>query len=75
MIPAPAGPPCPEWGAARDRDPVAQRSRAFFALLDWGAVPARDPRRPWPGPPPHPRATPPSPRARAAASTARRASA
>jgi hypothetical protein len=56
MIPAPAGPPCPEWEAARDRDPVVQRYRPFFALLDWGAVPERDPRRPWPGPPPHPRA-------------------
>jgi hypothetical protein len=56
MIPAPAGPPCPEWEAARDGGPAAQRYRAFFALLDWGAVPERDPARPWPGPPPHPRA-------------------
>ena len=35
MIPAPAGPPGPAWEAARDRDPVVQRYRAFFALLDW----------------------------------------
>jgi len=56
MIPAPAGPPSPAWEAARDRDPVVQRYRALFALLDWSVVPERDPRRPWPGSPPHPRA-------------------
>jgi hypothetical protein len=56
MIPASEGPPGPAWEAARDADPVVQRYRAFFALLDWGAVPERDPRRPWPGPPPHPAA-------------------
>src|SRR5262245_31419943 len=56
MMPAPAGPPCPDWEAARDRGPVVQRYRAFFALLDWSVVPERDPARPWPGSPPHPRA-------------------
>jgi len=28
--------------------------RAFFALLDWSVVPAREESRPWPGPVPHP---------------------
>jgi len=56
MIPAPAGSPDPAWEAARDRDPVVQRYRAFFALLDWAVVPERDPHRPWPGSPPHPTA-------------------
>jgi hypothetical protein len=37
-------------------DPVVQRYRAFFALLDWSVVPERDPNRPWPGPTPHPAA-------------------
>ena len=32
----------------RAHDPVAQRYRACFALLDWRQVPARDPSRPWP---------------------------
>jgi hypothetical protein len=54
MIPASAGPSGPAWEAARDRDPVVQEYRAFFARLDWSVVPARDPRRPWPGSPPHP---------------------
>jgi hypothetical protein len=35
-------------------DPVVARYRAFFALLDWSVVPARDPTQPWPGPVPHP---------------------
>jgi hypothetical protein len=39
-----------------DHDPVVQRYRAFFALLDWRQVPERDPSRPWPGVPPHPEA-------------------
>src|SRR5215217_1436340 len=56
MIPAPEGPPGPAWEAARDADPVVRRYRAFFALLDWGAVPERDERRPRPGSPPHPAA-------------------
>jgi Transposase DDE domain len=38
----------------RDHDPVVQRYRAFFAYLDWSAIPERDPTRPWPGPLPHP---------------------
>lgn len=38
----------------RDVDPVVQRYRAFFALLDWSLIPARDLRRAWPGSPPHP---------------------
>jgi hypothetical protein len=44
----------PEVAALRERDPLVRRYRAFFALLDWRAVPERDPRRPWPGraPPP-----------------------
>jgi hypothetical protein len=37
-------------------DPLVQRYRALFALLEWGVVPERDPTRPWPGPPPHPAA-------------------
>ena len=61
MIPAPAVPVGvdpfgPEVAALRERDPVVCRYRAFFALLDWGAVPERDARRPWPGSPPHPTA-------------------
>lgn len=56
MIAAHAGPPGPGWEATSDADPVVQRYRAFFALLDWSAVPERDPRRPWPGSPPHPAA-------------------
>jgi hypothetical protein len=40
----------------REVDPVVQDYRAFFALLNWSAVPERDPTRPWPGPVPHPRA-------------------
>lgn len=38
----------------RDVDPIVQRYRACFALLDWRQVPERDRRRPWPGCPPHP---------------------
>lgn len=56
MIPALPGPPGSAWEEARDRDPVVQRYRAFFALLDWSVVPERDPQRPWPGTPPHPAA-------------------
>jgi hypothetical protein len=51
MIPAD-----PTWAAARAVDPVVQRYRALFALLDWSVVPERDAGRPWPGSPPHPRA-------------------
>lgn len=38
----------------RDHDPVVRRYRAFFAHLDWTAIPAREATRPWPGPVPHP---------------------
>lgn len=55
MIPVPDGVPCPAWAAAPPPDLVVQRYRAFFAHLDWTRVPERDPRRPWPGPHPHPR--------------------
>ena len=41
----------------RDVDPIVQRYRAFFAVLDWSQVPERDPHRAWPGSPPHPQAT------------------
>jgi hypothetical protein len=40
----------------RDHDPVVQRYRAFFALLDWSQIPERDETSPWPGSPPHPEA-------------------
>lgn len=56
MIPEPAGPDQPRWRGALADDPVVRRYRALFALLDWRQVPERDPRRPWPGSPPHPRA-------------------
>lgn len=48
--------PGPPPAAVPDADPVAGPYRAFFALLDWSQVPARDPDRPWPGPTPHPEA-------------------
>jgi hypothetical protein len=56
MIPAPEGTDAPVAAAAAAADPVVQRYRRFFALLDWACVPERDARRPWPGVPPHPRA-------------------
>lgn len=39
---------------SRAYDPVVQRYRTFFALLDWDQVPERDASRPWPGPVPQP---------------------
>jgi hypothetical protein len=56
MIIGPAA--CDQAGleGARDADPVVQRYRAFFALLDWEQVAERDPGRPWPGTLPQPRA-------------------
>jgi hypothetical protein len=56
MIPVLEGPPCPLWEAARDQDPVVRRYRRLFAALEWQRVPERAADRPWPGPPPHPRA-------------------
>jgi hypothetical protein len=38
----------------RDHDPVVRRYRAFFAHLDWAALPAPGAARPRPGPVPHP---------------------
>jgi hypothetical protein len=38
----------------RERDPLVQRYRAFFAHLDWAVVPEREATRAWPGPPPQP---------------------
>jgi hypothetical protein len=38
----------------QDIDPLVQRYRALFSLLDWNLVPERDPHRAWPGSPPHP---------------------
>lgn len=53
-----AHPPVDESTLAylRHIDPVCQRYRAFFALLDWSEVAERDERRPWPGARPHPQA-------------------
>jgi hypothetical protein len=56
MIPAPEGADGPGCGDAADDDPLVARYRAFFALLDWDRVSERDPHRPWPGSPPHPKA-------------------
>jgi hypothetical protein len=39
-----------------ESDPVVQRYRSFFALLDWTAVLERTTVRPWPGQMPHPEA-------------------
>jgi hypothetical protein len=38
-------------------DPIIQRYRTFFALLDWSQVQERDADRRWPGRVPHPRTT------------------
>lgn len=38
----------------RAHDPVVQRYRAVFGLLDWSQVSERDASRSWPGSPPHP---------------------
>jgi hypothetical protein len=56
MIPVSGGAECSARGDAADADPLVQRYRAFFALLDWDRVLERDPHRPWPGSPPHPKA-------------------
>jgi hypothetical protein len=54
MILAPTAANHPLSPEARAHDPVVQRYRAFFALLDWNQVPDRDIGRPWPGSVPHP---------------------
>jgi hypothetical protein len=46
--------PLPAQAPASAVDPVVQRYRAFFALLDWAQVPSRSAARPWPGRTPHP---------------------
>ena len=56
MIPGPPVRDQPGLADALARDPVVQRYRAFFALLDWRLVPERDVGRPWPGTAPHPTA-------------------
>ena len=38
-----------------EHDPVVQRYRTFFALLEWSLLPEREDTRLWPGPRPHPR--------------------
>lgn len=45
--------PLPAWVAA---DPVAQKYRALLGPLPWAQFPERPTDRPWPGPPPDPRA-------------------
>jgi Transposase DDE domain len=39
-----------------ESDPLVQRYRSFFALLDWSQLPERTTLRPWPGQMPHPEA-------------------
>lgn len=56
MIARMQGPDQPLVTMLAAHDPVVQRYRAFFALLEWGLVPERAPTRPWPGPTPHPAA-------------------
>jgi len=54
MIPVSAGVDQRELAAKLERDPIVQRYRSFFALLDWTQVPDRERDRPWPGSTPHP---------------------
>ena len=56
MIPIPSAGALPPGTDGRALDPLVQRYRAFFALLDWRHVPERAARRAWPGSPPQPRA-------------------
>ena len=56
MLPGPPMRDQPGLADALAHDPVVQRYRAFFALLDWQLVPERDASRPWPGSAPHPAA-------------------
>jgi len=54
MIPVGAVFDQPTLALLREHDPVVQRYRTFFALLDWSMVPDRLTTRPWPGRAPHP---------------------
>jgi hypothetical protein len=45
-----------ELACELESDPVVQRYRSFFALLDWSQVIERTTTRPWPGQIPHPEA-------------------
>mgnify|MGYP001112796840 CR=1 FL=1 len=54
MIPVSSGLDQQELAAKLDRDPIVQRYRSFFALLDWTQVPDRNGDHPWPGRTPHP---------------------
>src|ERR1044071_4789859 len=54
MIPASAGLDQRELAAELERDPIVQRYRSFFALLDWTQVVERAIDHPWPGSAPHP---------------------
>lgn len=45
-----------ELATELESDPVVQRYRSFFALLDWSQVVERTTARPWPGQVPHPEA-------------------
>lgn len=56
MIPVSAGLDQRELAPKLERDPIVQRYRSFFALLDWTQVPNRASNRPWPGSTPHPEA-------------------
>jgi Transposase DDE domain len=56
MIARMEGPDQPLVEILAAHDPVVQRYRAFFALLDWSVLPERDAAHPWPGPTPHPTA-------------------
>ena len=44
----------PRGAGETSADPVVQRYRTFFGLLEWSAVTERDARRRWPGRAPHP---------------------
>jgi hypothetical protein len=54
MIAASAGLDQRELATELERDPIVQRYRSFFALLDWTQVPDRPMDHPWPGNAPHP---------------------
>lgn len=56
MIPASATFDQPGLATELESDPLVQRYRSFFALLDWTQVPERTTKQPWPGQTPHPEA-------------------